>query len=151
MATMMQRKPQQLSPFIQLHEQFDNLLKNFFDEDEFETSLNEMTWRPRMDVSENDEAFFVHLDLPGVNPEDVEISVTDNQLTVQGQREEETETRDKKFHRVERTFGSFFRSLMLPAGCDASEIDALSDNGVINITIPKTEQKKSKTIKIKPR
>ena len=151
MASIMQRKSQ-LTPFDQLRDQFDHLLKNFFENGEgLETGLMEMNWRPRMDVAETDEAYQITVDLPGVDPDSVDISVTENQLTIQGERKEEKETKEKTFHRVERSYGSFFRSLTLPPGCDPTKIDAASDNGVVHISIPKAEEKKAKTIKVKPK
>ncbi len=151
MKTLAKRPVPQLTPFHQWRDHFDDLLKNFVEDSAFETGLTEVSWRPRMDVSETDSQYLVTLDLPGVNPDQVDISVTDNQLTIRGERKEEKETKEKTFHRVERSYGSFFRTMMLPPGCDPSKIDASSRDGVINISIPKTEQKKAKSIKIMPK
>lgn len=150
MTTLSKWRPSQLGSFNSLREQFENMVKNVFDGDaESELSVGDFAWRPRMDVAETEEAYQVTVDLPGVDPEKVDISVTDNQLTVKGERSEEKETKDKTFHRVERSYGSFYRSVTLPTGCETDKIAASSSNGVINISIPKTKEAKAKTIKIK--
>ena len=82
---------------------------------------------------------------------DVEISVVDNRLTIKGEREEEKETKEKTMHRIERRYGSFYRSIDLPAGTSADDICAESDNGVITITLPKPPEAQSKRISVKPK
>jgi HSP20 family protein len=106
-------------------------------------------WLPSVDVSETEDAIEVQVDLPGMKPEDVEVSVTDNLLTIKGERREESE--DKKKHRVERRYGSFYRSISLPAGTEAEKIAATSENGVLSISIPKTPEKQPKKIQVKPK
>jgi HSP20 family protein len=108
-------------------------------------------WKPSIDVAETDEALEVKIDLPGIKPEDVDVSVTDNRLTIQGERKEEKETKEKTVHCVERRYGSFYRSIALPAGTRADDVSAESDNGVITVTIPKTEQAKAKRVSVKPK
>jgi HSP20 family protein len=104
-----------------------------------------------MDVSETDQAFEVKMDLPGVSPDNVDIQIDNNTLTVRGQRSEESEEKDEKrqFHRVERSFGSFARSIVLPTSINEDETAAQFKDGVLKIVIPKTEDSKPRKISIK--
>ncbi len=105
----------------------------------------------RLDLTENDQAYEVQLDLPGIRPEDVDIQVENNLLTIRGQRREELEEggKDKQYHRVERRFGSFSRSVVLPATVSDSEAVAEFKDGVLKITLPKSEQARPRKINIK--
>ena len=132
-----------------LREEFDNALQNWWAGDL--DLLTNGDWQPRVDVSESEAAIEVKVDLPGVNPEDVDVSVTDDRLTIQGKREEEKETKEKTFRRVERRYGSFYRSISLPPGTEGDKVAAVSDNGVITITVPKGEKAKAKKIAVKPK
>ena len=135
-----------------LRDEFDRVLQNWWrDNGDVEPGLSAGSWHPKIDLSETDEAMEVKVDLPGCKPEDVEISVVDDRLTIQGKRMEEKESKDKRVHRIERSFGSFYRSIALPAGTDADRVSAESDNGVITITLPKSAEVKAKKIAVKPR
>jgi HSP20 family protein len=105
-------------------------------------------WMPAMDLVETDDHFVLRADLPGLTEEDVNIEVEDNVLTVSGERKAEHETSKEGYHRVERAFGSFARSLTLPEGVDAESVSASFDRGVLEITIPKPEQRKPRKISI---
>ena len=104
-----------------------------------------------MDVAETDQSFEVKMDLPGVKPEEVEVQIDNNTLTVRGQRSSETEEKDdeKQYHRIERYSGSFARSVVLPSAINEDETIAEFKDGVLNIVIPKTEDAKPRKIKIK--
>ncbi|MBX3416402.1 MAG: Hsp20/alpha crystallin family protein [Pirellulaceae bacterium] len=105
----------------------------------------------RMDVSETDHAIEVQMDLPGVKPEDVEITIENNMVTIRGHRMETREEHDKnrQFHSVERSFGSFSRSFALPTSVKDSEAAAEFREGVLHVTFPKSEEVKPKKINIK--
>lgn len=105
-------------------------------------------WMPAMDLVETDEHFVLRADLPGLAEEDVTLEVEDNVLTVSGERKSEHETTKEGYHRVERAFGSFSRSLTLPEGVDAEAVTANFDRGVLEIRIPKPEQRKPRKISI---
>ena len=105
-------------------------------------------WMPPMDLVETDEHFVLRADLPGLAEGDVNIEVEDNVLTVSGERKAEHETTKEGYHRVERAFGSFSRSLTLPEGVDAEAVTANFDRGVLEIRIPKPEQRKPRKISI---
>lgn len=105
-------------------------------------------WMPAMDLVETKDHFVLRADLPGLAEGDVNIEVDDNVLTVSGERKAEHETTKEGYHRVERAFGSFSRSLTLPEGVDAEAVSASFDRGVLEITIPKPEQRKPRKISI---
>jgi HSP20 family protein len=105
-------------------------------------------WMPAMDLVETDDHFVLRADLPGLGEGDVNIEVEDNVLTVSGERKTEHETTKEGYHRVERAFGSFSRSLTLPEGVDADAVTAGFDRGVLEIRIPKPEQRKPRKISI---
>ena len=105
-------------------------------------------WMPAMDLVETGDHFVLRADLPGLTEGDVEIEVEDNVLTVSGERKAEHETTKEGYHRVERAFGSFSRSLTLPDGVDAEAVTAAFDRGVLEIRIPKPEQRKPRKIEI---
>lgn len=106
-------------------------------------------WAPALDVSETQEKFVIMMELPGVSPEDVDISVEDSTLVVRGERRFYREQNEESFHRIERRFGEFARTLTLPSTADAQNIRASFDGGVLTIEVPKREEAKPKKITIK--
>lgn len=117
-----------------------------------ETGKEAMTvaeWAPLVDITEDDKEYLIKADLPDIKKEDVKISVQDNTLAVSGERKYEKEEKDKKYHRVERSYGSFMRSFTLPEDADGSKITAEYKNGVLNVHLPKSEKVKPKTIDVK--
>ncbi len=104
---------------------------------------------PSLDVSETDKAVEVKLDVPGMTAKDIDIQLNGNLLTVGGERKEEQEKKGKLYHRVERRYGSFSRSITLPAKVVEDEVAAEYHEGVLTITLPKTEDAKSKKIAVK--
>jgi HSP20 family protein len=105
-------------------------------------------WAPAMDLLETDDHFVLRADLPGMTESDVNIELEDNVLTVSGERKAEHEDKREGFYRVERAFGSFSRSLTLPKGVDAEAVTASFDKGVLELRIPKPEQRKPRKITI---
>ncbi|QEG01763.1 Spore protein SP21 [Stieleria maiorica] len=135
-----------------MRDEFDRALQNFWGGNgDFESMLPASEWQPSVDISETDQALQVKVDLPGIKPEDVEISVSEDRLTIKGERKEEAETDDKetKVHRIERRYGSFYRSIALPPGTKAEDVVAEADNGVITIHLPKGEVSKAKRVAVK--
>jgi HSP20 family protein len=104
---------------------------------------------PMMDVAETDGVVEVRLDVPGVEPKELDIQLNGNMLTVSGRRKEEKEEKDKTYHRVERRFGAFSRSITLPCPVKEEAIEAKYREGVLTITMPKTEEAKGKKIEVK--
>ncbi len=105
-------------------------------------------WSPRCDVKETEKGYVIHAELPGVNKEDINIEVKDNVLSITGQRKEEKIQEKEKWHRTERFFGSFQRSMLLPEGVTDADIKAKLENGVLEITFPKPVERKPETKKI---
>jgi HSP20 family protein len=105
-------------------------------------------WMPAMDLSETNDAFVLRADLPGMNQDDIKIEVEDNVLTLSGERKTEHETKEEGYHRVERAFGSFARSLTLPKGVDPEAVTANFERGVLELRIPKPEERKPRRISI---
>jgi|ERR671937_443689 HSP20 family protein len=122
-------------------------------EDEFDRlmgrALSRDTWMPALDVRESEDRFEVDVDLPGLNPEDVDVTFEDGMLTITGKRQFESEDKGHTWHRVERGFGTFARSIRLPQTADPERIEATFDRGVLTVTVPKTEQARPKTIQVK--
>jgi HSP20 family protein len=106
-------------------------------------------WVPAMDLVETDDSFVLRADLPGLTEEDVAIEVEDDVLTISGERKAEHEEHREGFYRVERTFGSFRRSLTLPDGVDAEAVQAGFDKGVLEVRIPKPEERKPRRVAIR--
>ncbi len=105
--------------------------------------------RLAVDVSETDDSFIVKASLPGINPEDLDISMTDNVLTIKGEIKMEEEKEGEKYHIRERRYGRFMRSLTFPVPVDADKIEATYENGVLTLVLPKAEEAKPKKIEIK--
>ena len=119
---------------------FDNLFQH--------ASTGTQRWAPAMDLVEAEDHFVLKADLPGLGDDDVTIEVQDGTLTLSGERKSEHETREKGWYRLERSFGRFSRSLTLPEGVDADKIEASFDKGVLEVRIPKPEERKPRRISI---
>ena len=125
----------------------NRLFNNLFDTPTGATSSNRR-WVPAMDLAETKDAYVLRADLPGLSPEDVKIELENRVLTISGERKAEQRTEDSGWVRVERSFGSFRRSLTVPAGVDPESITAAFDNGVLTVTVPKPEQAKPHRVEI---
>ena len=106
-------------------------------------------WAPLTDITEDKDSYILKVDLPGVSKEDVKISYSDGQLNISGERKQEKETKEQKFHRVERVYGKYYRSFTLPGAIKEDKIDAEFKNGQLVITVPKADEAKPKEIPIK--
>jgi HSP20 family protein len=106
-------------------------------------------WAPRVDIAESDKEFMIKVEIPEVKKEDIRIAVNNGFLTIRGHRKKEEEEKGKKFHRVERYYGSFSRSFMLPDNIDETKIEASFEDGILNLQVPKTEEAKQRTIEVK--
>jgi len=104
---------------------------------------------PEFDIAESDDHIVVKADLPGIDVKDLDVSITDNVLTVRGEKKEETEDKKEHYHRLERRSGSFSRSFALPVEVKTEEIEASYRDGVLTLTIPKSEATKPKRIEVK--
>jgi HSP20 family protein len=122
---------------------FDRLFSTLFDRNQVA-----QRWVPPMDLVEHDDHFLLRADLPGLTEEDVSIELNDGSLTVSGERNAEHDQRERGFYRLERQFGKFSRTLTLPDGIDGEQIKASFTNGVLEVWIPKPEQRKPRRIPI---
>ena len=132
-----------MDPFRDLRtveDEFDRLIGRAFSRD---------TWMPPLDVRESDDRFEVKIDLPGLDPKNVSVTFEDGMLTVSGKRQFETEDKGETWHRVERGFGTFARSIRLPQTANSEKIEASFDKGVLTVAVPKSEKAKPKTIQVK--
>jgi HSP20 family protein len=106
-------------------------------------------WRPHVEIRENGTHYTIALDVPAVQAKDIHVAVKDRVLTVSGERKDESETKDEKVHRVERRYGRFARSFVLPENANPDEIDANAKDGVLSISIPKRENERPKSIEVR--
>lgn len=130
-----------------------NTLDRLFNERLFDMPLmwerNPESMSLALDVAEETDKYIVKASVPGVKPEEVEITVTDNVLTIKGETKEDTEIKEENYHLRERRYGSFMRSVTLPAPVNADKIEAVHENGVITLTLPKSESVKPKKIELR--
>ena len=125
--------------------EFDRLFNTLFDR----TASEARSWTPAMDLVEAEDHFLLRADLPGLREEDVNIEVRDNTLRISGERKAEHEQRERGWYRLERQFGKFSRALTLPEGINPDAIEASFDHGVLEVTIPKPEERKPRRIAIR--
>ena len=105
-------------------------------------------WTPPVDIHETDDALVINADLPGVSKDDVSTDVHQNTLTLRGQRKYESAVKDERYHRVERAYGTFQRSFVLPATVDQEKVQATFKDGILELHLPKSEASKPKRIAI---
>ncbi len=127
---------------------FDRMLEDFFSMD---TRLSEpvTSLMPLMNIEETKDAYRITVELPGMEKDDIDIQIKDNVLTISGEKKEEHTEEEGTFYRRERRFGKFSRSVNLPSDIDVEKIDAEYKNGVLTLTLPKTEESKPKKISVK--
>ena len=131
-----------------LRREMDRLLDRFWDVDPIEVpTLGE--WTPLVDVSENKDLFTVKMEIPGIDPRDVEILLRDQVLTIQGEKKQEAETKEENFYHMERTYGSFTRRIRLPHPVDTKKVNAVFKNGVLMVTLTKIQGAEGTHIPIK--
>jgi len=106
-------------------------------------------WSPRVDIVETDEAFQIKAELPEIRKEDVKVTIDNGALTIQGERKQEKEEKGKKFHRIERHYGSFMRSFSLPDNVDQGKIKASFKDGMLTLDLPKSAAAKPKGVEVK--
>jgi HSP20 family protein len=131
-----------------LQNEMNRLFGSVFDTPTQGNSGTLRRWMPAMDLVETADHFVLRADLPGMSEEDVNLEVEDRVLTVSGERKAEHTESKEGYQRVERAFGSFSRSLTLPEGIDAEAVSASFDKGVLEVTIPKPEERKPRKISI---
>ncbi len=126
-----------------IEDEFDRLVERAFGRE------RSAPWMPALDVYETEDKLVVTVELPGIEPEDVEVSVEDSTLTVSGKREFSSEVKEEHYHRIERRYGTFSRAVALSQTADTRKIEATFDKGVVTIEVPKVERAKSRRVPIK--
>jgi len=141
-------------PFKEL-EEMQNRLSTLFGRapmrknGEKEEAMTMAEWAPLVDISEDDKEYLIKAELPEMKKEDIKLTVHEDVLTITGERKYEKEEKGKKYHRVERAYGSFMRSFTLPDDADASKIAADYKDGLLKVRLPKSEKAKPKAIEVK--
>lgn len=144
---------QPLMSLARLRNEMDTLFERFFRDPwglvDWEWPAGGLAAVPRTDLAETEDNVTVTMELPGVNPEDVQIDITGDLLTVRGEKREEKQEKKKDYHYVERQFGSFQRTVQLPSTVDPDKVDATYRNGVLTITIAKHAEARPRKIKVR--
>jgi HSP20 family protein len=121
----------------------------FFRAGEGKEAMTVTEWAPLVDITEDDKEYLIKAELPEVKKEEVKVTVENGVLAISGERKFEKEEKGKRYHRMERAYGSFLRSFTLPEGTDASKVNAECKDGVLKVHVPKSEKAKSKALEVK--
>jgi HSP20 family protein len=132
-----------------LRREIDRLWEDFFGPSRRAFEPLAEAWMPAIDVSESEDTVTVKAEIPGMEAKDIEISMVGDTLTIKGEKKAEKEEKGESYHLVERSYGSFIRSIRMPAPVDPDKIEANYKNGVLTVTCPKREEVKPKAIEIK--
>jgi HSP20 family protein len=124
---------------------FSNLIDRFFNESVVRTGGSQYSFVPKVDITENEKAFELHVVVPGMSKEDFKIDLNENFLTISGERKHTREKKENNFHSIESQYGTFSRTFSLPENVDASNISAAYVNGILEINLPKDGKKALKT------
>lgn len=131
------------SPILAIQQEMNRLFDDFFGDSvpaPFRSEeLGHVAVSPKVNVEETESEFHVTAELPGMHEDDIDVSLHDGALVLRGEKKFESKSEEQNFHRVERAYGSFHRSIPIPTEIDADKVDAEFSNGVLNVTLPKTE------------
>jgi len=133
---------------VSLREKMNRMFEDVFAGRSEDKELQAGTWAPSVDIFETENELVLSAEIPGIEEKDVEIKVEDNTLTIRGERKFEKETKEENYHRIERSYGSFYRAFTLPSSVDPERIQAEQDNGVLKISMPKRQELKPRKVKI---
>jgi HSP20 family protein len=106
-------------------------------------------WAPSLDLSETKDALVVKVEVAGMDPKDIHVGLQENLLTIKGEKRQAKEEKEERYHRIERSYGAFARSVRLPVAVDGGKVDASFKNGLLTVTLPKTPGARSTTIPVK--
>ena len=149
MSPLMKRRDEG-HPLSLLQREMNRVFQGFFDDDWMVAPFNRLAgWAPALDVAETDDAVVVKAEIPGMESKDLDISMSGDVLTLKGEKKEEKEEKTKTFHRVERSYGAFSRSVRMPCPVDAGKVEATYKDGVLRISLPKKEEAKTRSIAVK--
>ena len=142
-------KREEEHPLSLLRREMDSLFDNFyrgFDIEPFESRLG--AFSPKVDVTESDKEIKISAELPGMEEKDIDVSLQNDMLIIKGEKKEEKEDKGKDYYRMERSYGSFSRTIPLPVEVETDKVDARFKNGLLSITLPKTAKAVAETKKI---
>lgn len=145
------QSPSRWDPFVEtadLHGKMEQIFGEFFGPTPFRMAATEAVWSPLVDVHEAKENILLHVELPGVKQEEIQVSIEGDTLTLKGERKREAEVKQDQYHRIERSYGRFERSILLPSVVDSNRVKATYRDGVLEIQLPKKEEAKPKEIKV---
>lgn len=125
---------------------FSDIMDEFFTD---AVATRRESFAPSIDISETDKQYIIDVEVPGIDKNDIDLNIENNTLTISGERKFEKKEDGKQYHRVETHYGTFSRSFTLPDNVDVDTINATYNNGILNITVDKSEQQMKKQIKIK--
>ena len=137
-----------LRDLVSMQDEMNRLFDDFFGRPLVRTEWTEGVWSPHVDISETKDDVVIKAEMPGMTKDDIKISIHDNVLTLKGEKKQEKEEKEANYHRIERSHGSFCRSFALPTSVKADKVKASYKDGVLNITLPKTEEAKPKEIPV---
>lgn len=133
---------------VSLREKMNRLFEDVFTGRGDDKELASSTWAPAVDIFETENELVMSAEVPGIDEKDIEIKLEDNTLTLKGERKFEKETKEENYHRIERSYGSFYRAFTLPNSVDLDKIHAEHENGILKITLPKRQEIKPRNVKI---
>lgn len=131
--------------------QFQNEINRLFRHDALgdeDSNVATSSWMPAVDIKEEDKHFLIRADIPGVEGKDIDVTMENGLLSIRGERKDEKDEAEDGYRRVERSHGTFYRRFSLPDSADGARISAISNNGVLEVTIPKREVAQPKKIKV---
>ena len=133
---------------FRIHNEMSRLFDNWTRPVRYRAEGESLDWLPVVDILEANEHVEIRAEIPGLSEQDVQVSVTDDVLTLKGEKTQESEDKDQKYHRVERSYGRFQRSFTLPANLNPEDIKAKFTHGVLTVSIPKVKEVEPKEIQI---
>lgn len=134
----------------ELHQALDRMFEtSVFDRENWLSNVVGSNWTPSLDIKEENNQYVIRADVPGVDPKNIDVTIDKGMLTIKGHKETETKEERENYVHIERSQGSFYRTISLPNAADSSKISAKSKNGVLEIIVPKTKESLSQKIQIK--
>lgn len=130
---------------MSIRKEMDRVLRDWDDE----APTNVSAWRPAVDIVENENELVLDVELPGIDKKDIKIGVDNGVLSISGERSFSNEVKEENYHRIERSYGSFYRSFTLPTSVESDKIDAGYADGILKIRLPKREEAKPRQIEVK--
>ncbi len=143
------KPPRQLAPFERMKREMDRMWDSFFEGGPRFMAEEGGEWLPALDLAETGNEFVVKAEMPGLDAKDIDISLSENMLTIKGEKKRDREETKENYHFMERSYGAFTRSIQLPGEVNHQRITTSYKNGVLKIHLPKSEEAKKREVKIK--